>query len=305
MVSLTAFDENGQLDEGGMRAHLRRLADAGVGVYVGGSGSGEGRTLSLAETQAILEIAADELKGKAPVRGMGVDPFTAGEMVQVAKLVESVGLDAMQIYTPVLSNATEAELEAYFDEVLSVVRIPAILSIHHATYRVSVELLVRVLRRFGNVIGINCTNADDRLIQSVDPRIQIHVADRNQILNHLALGGHGFVTSEGNLAPRLCQSIVDFARAGNWASLRPAAATLIRLHRFNATIGGVRAIKGALQILGLPGGFPRKPRLPAAEAELAAIARMLDELDVRRLEGLPEQQLARSASGLPSEVQRG
>ena len=46
VISMTPFDREGHLDENGLREHLRRLAAAGVGVYVGGGASGEGFTLS-------------------------------------------------------------------------------------------------------------------------------------------------------------------------------------------------------------------------------------------------------------------
>jgi len=68
VISLTPFSGDGTLDEHGFRLHLRRLAEAGIGVYLGGSGSGEGYTLTPAEVARILEIGAEELGGRVPVR---------------------------------------------------------------------------------------------------------------------------------------------------------------------------------------------------------------------------------------------
>jgi len=42
---------DGGLDEAGLRAHLGRLGDAGIGVYLAGSGSGEGYTLDDGEVE--------------------------------------------------------------------------------------------------------------------------------------------------------------------------------------------------------------------------------------------------------------
>ena len=44
---VTPMDERGQVDEDGVRAHLGRMVDAGVGVYLGSGGSGEGHALEL------------------------------------------------------------------------------------------------------------------------------------------------------------------------------------------------------------------------------------------------------------------
>ena len=46
VISLTPFGDDESLDEVGLRAHLRRMKAAGIGVYVAGSGSGEAYTLT-------------------------------------------------------------------------------------------------------------------------------------------------------------------------------------------------------------------------------------------------------------------
>jgi putative membrane protein len=46
VISVTTFGDDGVLDEPAFRAHLHRMACAGLGVYVVGSGSGEGYALT-------------------------------------------------------------------------------------------------------------------------------------------------------------------------------------------------------------------------------------------------------------------
>src|SRR5579859_6626359 len=62
VISITPFDEEERLDEAALHRHFRRLADSGIGVYVGGGGSGEGFTLNPEEARKVLHIAAEELK---------------------------------------------------------------------------------------------------------------------------------------------------------------------------------------------------------------------------------------------------
>ena len=71
VISITPFDAKERFDEQGLRDHFRRLAASGIGVYVAGGGSGEAYTLSKSETKRVLEIGAEELQGKVPVRAMG------------------------------------------------------------------------------------------------------------------------------------------------------------------------------------------------------------------------------------------
>jgi hypothetical protein len=60
----------------------------------------------------------------------------------------------------------------------------------------------------------------------------------------------------------------------------------MRLHTETRRLGGISATKAALAQLGLPGGSPRRPRLPVPESNAAELAAMLDELDIRTIEGL-------------------
>src|SRR6187399_1024864 len=99
VISITPFDDQGRLDETAFRAHLRRLGEAGVSVYVGGSGSGEGYALSFEERERVFQIAVEELKGKVPVRAMGCEPHLVSEMVEFLRRAEHNKLDACQIFS--------------------------------------------------------------------------------------------------------------------------------------------------------------------------------------------------------------
>ena len=61
---MTAFDENGNIDEQGTREMVRYNIDVNQldGLYVGGS-TGENFMLGTAEKKRVFEIAMDEAKG--------------------------------------------------------------------------------------------------------------------------------------------------------------------------------------------------------------------------------------------------
>jgi 4-hydroxy-tetrahydrodipicolinate synthase len=98
VISITPFAADGSFDEPGVRRHMRRMAAAGIGLYLGGGGSGEGFVLRRDEARRLLEVGVEELKGKVPVRSMGTEPRTADEMVEYVRLAKAAGVDATQIY---------------------------------------------------------------------------------------------------------------------------------------------------------------------------------------------------------------
>ena len=292
VISITPFDKRGRIDEGAFRSHLRRLAKAGIGVYVGGGGSGEGFTLSKTEMARVLEIAVEELKGKVPVRAMGVEPRTAKQMLAFLKLAQSTGVDAAQIYSLDVGHGAAPlpeEMAVYFKDVLATTALPVVLSTHFSVgYKIPIPLMAELVQRHPHIIGINCTHPDlgylAQVIACAGGRIPVHVGGPMQGLTVLALGGQGYLSSEGNLAPRLCVAVIDRYAAGDMAGMMDAFGRLIKLFGALMDYGAGRATKSALNRLGLPGGYPRRPRLPVNDARLDAVIRVIAELGIAEIE---------------------
>jgi 4-hydroxy-tetrahydrodipicolinate synthase len=293
VISITPFGPNGEFDERAIRSHLRRLAAGGVGVYVGGGGSGEGYAMSDAEAQRLVEIAVDELKGKVPVRAMGKEPRLATEMIEYVRMATAAGIDACQIYSLDQGHGhrpSMPELETYFNDILEAVEVPCVLSTHQSVgYQVPVSMLGRLVERFPHVIGVNCSHQDlgylRRIIDAVGDEVTVHVGGPMQGLTNLALGGDGYLTSEANLAPHTCQRVVEAYEAGDTASMMAAFNAVIRLFEVLYGGGGIRATKAVLSSLGLAGGIPRKPQLPVSDEVVAGIRQVIDDLGLAEIEG--------------------
>lgn len=293
VISLTPFDERGELDEAAFRAHLRRLGDAGIGVYVGGSGSGEGYTMSRDETERLLRIAVEELKGKVPIRAMGVEPRTAKQMIEFLKLAKDCGVDAAQVYSLDVGHdvaPTAQEAERYLTDVVEAAELPVAISTHFSVgYKQPIDLLAKLVDRYPNVIGINCTHPDlhylSTLIDQVGHRAAVMVGGPMQGLTVLALGGHGYLSSEGNIAPKLCVSVIDRFEAKDIDGMMDAFGRLIRLFGAALSGGGSRVTKSALNRLGLAGGTSRLPRILIEDDRLTKLLAVIDELEIARIEG--------------------
>jgi 4-hydroxy-tetrahydrodipicolinate synthase len=293
VISLTAFGSDESLDEEALRAHLRRMAAAGIGVYLAGSGSGEGYTLSPAEVGRILQIGAEELGGKVPVRAMGVEPRTAGQMIELGRLAKTCGMEAMQLYSLDQGHGNRPrpdEFERYLRDVLDHVDIPVVLSSHQAAgYWMQPDLINTLVGEYDSIIGINATNQDVmyliEVIAAVDGRADVHVGGPMQATIALALGAQGYLSSDGNLAPKLCVSVIDRHAAGDLAARDTAYRTLMDLFTATRKHGGISATKGTLTALGMAGGIPRRPRLPISEAHASAMVATLERLGIPAIEG--------------------
>jgi 4-hydroxy-tetrahydrodipicolinate synthase len=297
VISLTPFDEQERLDEQALRAHLRRLGESGIGVFVGGGGSGEGFTLSMEEVHRVCQIAKEELQGKVPVRAMGHEPRTAKEMIEYATVVKDVGLDGFLIYSLDPGHGrvpAERDIEGYLTDVLSAVSMPCVLSLHQGVhYLPSLPLIKRMVDRYDQIIGIQCTTFNIpnglsyliELIDEVGKKVEIHVGGSAHGLDALALGATGWLSPEGNITPKLAVSTTDHHNSGQLAKRDQAFAKIFRFQAAQIKYGW-GFTKAALELLGLPGGHLRRPRLPVPDSDLPAIARLLEELDVLSVDGL-------------------
>ena len=292
VVGITPFAADESLDEAALRAHLQRLAAAGIGVYLGGSGSGEAYTLDADEARRVLEIGVEELRGRVPVRAMGVEPRSAREMIAYARVASDVGVDALQVYSLDVGHGNRPradELRRYLSDVLEAVTVPVVLSSHFSVgYTLPPELVAELVEQHDGIVGVNCSHNDltalVALLDAVGDRVEVHVGGPMHALSCLALGGQGFLSSEGNLAPRLCVSVVEAYGRADFAAAEMAYARLMRLHAGLQRLGGIAAVKCALELLGLPGGTVRPPRLPLDSERRAAVAALLDGLDVSAVE---------------------
>jgi 4-hydroxy-tetrahydrodipicolinate synthase len=293
VVSITPFDDDGALDEPALRAHFERMRDAGIGVYVGGGGSGEGYTLSVSEHERVLAVAADALAGAVPVRAMGVEPRTASQMIDYVRLAADAAVDASQIYSLDPGHGhrpTTAEVEAYFLAIVEAVTLPVVVSTHLSVgYRIAPAFLRTLVDDYAHVVGVNCTHPDlgylDDVIGAVGHRVPVHVGGPRDALTAFAFGAQGFLSSEANLAPRLCARVIASVDAGRFDDAAHDYATLARLSRVLYQHGGIRVAKPVLQHLGLPGGTLRAPQFAASNDAIDAVLRVIDSLDIADIEG--------------------
>jgi 4-hydroxy-tetrahydrodipicolinate synthase len=293
VTSITPFDASGKIDEGAYRAHLHRLGAAGIGVYVGGRGSGEGYTLSRDETATVLRMAAEELKGKVPVRAMGVEPRTSRQMIEFLALAKDCGVDASQVYSLEIGHdlaLTPEEIEAYLVDVLEGSDLPLVFSTHFSVgYRFTLPLVSRLVDQYPHFVGINCTHPDlfylSELIRAVGDRVAVMVGGPMQALTALALGGHGYIAADGNIAPKLCVSVIERYEAGDLPGMMERFGKLIRLFGISLDSGGTRVVKPTLNRLGLAGGQVRPPRQMIEDERLERVLRTIDELGIAEIEG--------------------
>jgi 4-hydroxy-tetrahydrodipicolinate synthase len=287
-MCVTPFDGHDRLDEAALAVIVDGLATAGVGVYLGSFGSGEGHLLTQAEVGRLYAVGVDAAGGRVPVYAAALGFGSTTSVIEAALAAAATGVDAVQIHPPRPGPAAitprPAELERYYADVLGAVSTPVHLTnqVVMVGYRLPTELIAELVGSCQQVTAVNTTDPDlaalARLLDAVAATTAVYVGIIGQLVAALSLGGAGALCFEADVAPALCTDVVDAYRAGDPARLESAVARLLRLNAVLARYGNPRSVKAAMRLLGLPAGALRRPYLDLDPEEVAVIGGVLADL---------------------------
>lgn len=295
VVSINTFGQDGRLDEGAFRHHLQRMAAAGIGFCSGGSALGEEYSMTPEEVRRTLTIAVKELKGKVPVRAFGVEPRTVRQMVEIVKMAEDCGVDAVQVFSMDIGHGfrpTNAEMLRYYTTVLEASAIPMVLSSHMAMgYLIPHDMVKRLADTYPHLVGVTYTTPETaalvNLVDLVGDRLEVHVGGPMHAMTALTVGANGFLSAEANIAPRMAMAIIKSWNSGDFWGAKEAYSRFIRVNAAPHGAGSVVCwTKAAMGAFGLPGISLRDPQLAPPENEVRAYVERLERLGIRQLEGL-------------------
>ena len=291
VMTITPFGSDGELDEAALRVHLRWLADAGIGVFLGSYGTGEGRLLCRDEIRRLYQIGVDELKGRVPFAAAALGLSATELVIELAQEAHAIGVDTVQIHPPLAGPPSIAplprEIDRFYRDVLAAVSGPVIVSneVLMVGYTLEPERMRDLVEQYDHIVGINWTDSDaaslGRLMPLVAGRVPVRVGLTAQLPLALTLGAEGAVSFEANVAPALCRSVTDAFDARETAAFEQRFRELMQL---NLTLGRYmtpRSVKAALAWLGRSGSELRRPYLGLDAEACGEIAKLLEGLGIR------------------------
>src|SRR4051794_41081530 len=89
----TPLNDDGSVDLDGYAALLNIMCDANIGVYLGSGGAGEGHALTHDELRQLYRVGVDVCKGRVPVAANPREPRTAAQMLELAQLAATEGVE--------------------------------------------------------------------------------------------------------------------------------------------------------------------------------------------------------------------
>ncbi|MBI3947948.1 MAG: 4-hydroxy-tetrahydrodipicolinate synthase [Armatimonadetes bacterium] len=279
---VTPFTAEGEVDEAGLRALVRRLLAGGVhGLFPTGS-TGEAYVLTHAERERVIAAVAEETAGRVPVMAGAGLPSTR-ESIRAARAAERAGADALSVIVPAFVPPSAEELYAHFAAIADSVSIPTLLYNHPLRTQITIppEVVTR-LTAAHNVIGIKDSSGQLALTMSYiaagPAGFGVMAGMDSLILATLVMGGSGAVAASAGIFPEKVVAVYERYRAGDLEGARKAQYALHPLRQVFAMGTFPAVIKEALAQIGHPAGPVRGPAGPLGEADRRRLAAILARL---------------------------
>ena len=279
---LTPFDKQENIIESVLRQEVRYMLDQGVHGLVPGGSAGEGNALAVDEIRQIVGVVCEEAAGKVPVIA-GIIANSTREAIDKARAVADLGVSALQI-TPVhyiYKNDDDAMMR-HFGAIREVVDLPIIIYNVIPWNYLSVDLLLKTMRRIPGIFGVKQSASDMKsltdLIAQCDPEHRIYAAIDALLYPTLALGAHGSISQILSAVPGPCVEMWNLVQQGEHERALELHYRLLKV--WNAIAGDNRlaVTKHALSLQGVPVGNPRAPLTPASESQKQRVREELGQL---------------------------
>jgi len=266
---VTPFDAQLRVDEdAAVRLMEHCVAHGSDGLVICGT-TGEAATLTDEEHLRLIELAVQQLGGKATIVA-GVGSNDTRHAVHLTERATELGADGMLHVTPYYNRPNERGIKRHFAECARATDKPIMLyNIPLRTGRdMSNELLAELAQEIDNVVAVKQSNPD--ALAPIDG-LELYSGDNETFCDVLEMGGAGGVLVASHIVGDAFRRMVDEPDRR-----REIDAGLADLFQALAVAPNPIGIKAALNLLGHDVGGLRLPMVEADERELGVIRAALE-----------------------------
>jgi 4-hydroxy-tetrahydrodipicolinate synthase len=278
---ITPFAEDESIDEEATRRIIEHLIGSGVhGIMCCGS-TGEGAALSREEHREFARLVVECVRHRVPIIA-GTGNSGTKSTVNLTKDAAEVGVDAALIVTPYYIIPTLEGISEHYRRIVNEVDLPILLyNVPQATsVNLTPQLISRIVNDSERIVGLKESSGSISQIAEtlhlVGDEISILTGNDAGLYTDFLLGCPGAIVAIGNVAPNLAVEIYDRLRAGE---LQKAKQTYYRLLPVALALDGepnwAARVKEMVKLLGLPGGYARRPCVPLKNDEVEPLKAVL------------------------------
>ena len=302
IILLTPFQENEDIDYGGLKANLQYLLPKIQGrdfILTACGSTSEFYAMSDDERKRVLEVVVNEVGGRVPLMAGTACPGTR-ETVNLCKIAESLGYDGAQIVIPYYFTPSEEGMYQHYKTICEAVSPDFAIQIYNNPHVAGCWVKPPLMKRISKIPNMVCDkeNSTDilavrKMCRTIDPHDMSIISGMGEAVYSIIypFGVKGIVSGMANVAPDLSYELYLAGSKGDAEGVRRAMERVDLFFDFRekvnikhgptTALAGSRSyvdlsvLKKAQDLLGLAGG--RKVRKPITEIDSQ------DEEELRRI----------------------
>jgi len=269
MTALATPFADSSIDAPALERLVARQIEAGIHALVPCGSTGEAATLSHTEHTEVVRLVVKVARGRVPVIA-GTGSNSTAEAISLTRAAKEAGAAAALLISPYYNKPTQEGIFRHYEAVATQAGLPII--VYNIPGRTGSKIEVPTLIRLAsvpNVVGVkDATGSLDHALDTVrqcGPNFALYSGEDSLTLPIVAVGGHGVITSVGNLVPEEMAALATAAMAGRLEEARRIQLHLLPLIRACFIETNPIPVKTALAMMGLCREEFRLPLTPMAE----------------------------------------
>ncbi len=281
--NIVPLDAQGEINEAELRRYCDWLIERGVhGLYPNGS-TGEFTRFTFEERKRIIEIMADQVRGRVPILAGAAEANTR-ETIKACEHYHALGCRAVAIVAPFYYKLSAAGVYAYFKEIAENTPIDVTLyNIPMFASPIDVPTVLRLAEECPKIVAIKDSSGDlphmmrmIAAVRPVRPDFSFLTGWDAALLPMLLIGCDGGTNATSGVVPEVMRKLYDLSIARDLDAALDLQYRVLTL--FDAMLLSAEFPEGfraALQLRGFNTGRGRQPKSDVQEQHLLSLSRQL------------------------------
>ena len=281
--NVVPFHDDHRINEGELRRYTNWLIEKGVtGLYPNGS-TGEFIRISFEERIRVVEIIADEVKGRVPILAGAAEPNIA-MVLEACKRYADLGCRAVSVTGPYYFKVSQHSIEHYFRELAAKSPIDILLyNIPQFSNEISLEVVKRLAMDCPRIVGIKDSSRDmprfmDTLneVKTQRPDFSCLIGCEEILLPVLMMGADGGTIACSGVAPEAVMKLYNSFLKGDLAEAKRVQFKLLELIKTMFAAGNFpEGFREGVNLRGFHTGRGPQPMSPYEMEQFNAICTKL------------------------------
>ncbi len=267
-ATVTPFDDRGRVDEEAAVTLMHHLVEHGSDGLVMCGTTGEAVTMSDHEQAALIALAVQEMRGRAPIVA-GVGSNDTRHAVALTERATELGADALLSVNPYYNRPNRRGIIAHYKEVVRATELPILL--YNIPQRTGSDMpndLLAELAQLDHIYAVKQANPAN--LAKIDGLV-IYAGNDDMFADVLDMGEAGGVLTGSHIFGDEMRRMVDEPERR-----REIDQSLKDAYRDLAIAPLACSLKAALGMIGIQVGAPRLPYVELDASELAVVREMLE-----------------------------